>query len=100
MTRYHLHGITSRGSDLAQFRNCSGHLIPFYLVSWNGARIRIDTKTIRMLGNVQVVIIHARIGQLGARIDLSSYPNSPIGLLALSFSERRKATGDHLYMHR
>ena len=37
-----------------------------------------------MIGNVQVVIIHARIGQLGARIDLSRYAFATLFLLYLS----------------
>ena len=50
-----------------KFRNCSGYLMPLYLASWKSVRFHIDTKTIRLIGNVQVVIIQARIVQLGVR---------------------------------
>ena len=46
--------------------------MPLYLASRNSVRFHIDTKMIRLIGNVQVVAIQARIGQLGVRNDLST----------------------------
>ena len=47
--------------------------MPFYLASLNGTPFRIDTKEIRMIWKRVSDGIHARIGQFGVRMNLSSY---------------------------
>ena len=62
-------------AGLACFRprsNCSGRLGSRYMASLKGLRFRIDAKAFRMRGNLNALEL-ARIGKLGAQVDLCSY---------------------------